>query len=90
MTHTVVLYSKEGCCLCHRALELLRRLQPEFDLQIEEVDITTDPALEERYRYLIPVVIIDGKHRFESKIAEYYLRKVLEPERGRRWPWQTP
>jgi len=86
MTHSAVLYTKEGCCLCDRAREVLRRLQTEFDLEVEEVEITRDPALEEQYRYTIPVVVIDGKHKFESKIAEYYLRKVLVP--SRRWPWQ--
>ncbi len=86
MAHRAVLYTKEGCCLCDRAREVLRRLQAEFDLEIEEVEITRDPALEAQYGYTIPVVVIDGRHRFESKIAEYYLRKVLVPPR--RWPWQ--
>lgn len=82
MTHTAVLYTKEGCCLCDRAKEVLRRLQGEFDLEIEEVDITRDGVLYEQYQYVIPVVVIDGKHRFESKIAEYYLRRVLATRRA--------
>lgn len=86
MAHRAVLYTKEGCCLCDRAREVLRRLQAKFDLEIEEVEITRDPALEAQYGCTIPVVVIDGRHRFESKIAEYYLRKVLVPPRRR--PWQ--
>jgi glutaredoxin len=89
-THTAVLYTKEGCCLCERARQLLSRLQGEFAIEVEEVDITSDPRLYEQYRYTIPVVVIDGRHRFEpNKLAEFYLRRALEPQRHaeRRWPW---
>lgn len=86
-----MLYTKAGCCLCHRAREILLRLQAEFDLRIDEVDITSDPALEEQYRYTIPVLVIDGRHRFEpNQIAEHYIRRALEPAgaHGWRWPWK--
>lgn len=90
MTRRVVLYSKPDCCLCHQSLEILQRLTGEFDLEIEEVDITRDPALHDRYRYTIPVVVIDGKQVLESKIAEHYLRRALSAGTAarRRWPWQ--
>lgn len=79
MNHVAVLYTKDGCCLCDRAREVLHRLQREFEIEIQESDITHDPGLFEQYRYIIPVVIIDGRHRFEpNKIAEFHLRKVLE------------
>ena len=77
--HTVVLYSREGCCLCERARKLLDRLRDEFVLEIEEVEITSDPELYQQYRYVIPVVVIDGRDRFEpNKLAELYLRRALE------------
>lgn len=79
MNHVAVLYTKEGCCLCDRAREVLHRLQREFEIEIRESDITRDPELFAEYRYIIPVVVIDGQHRFEpNKIAEFHLRKVLE------------
>ncbi len=79
MTNTVVLYSREGCCLCERARQLLHRLRGEFAFEIEEVEITRDPELYQQYRYVIPVVVIDGQHRFEpNKLAELYLRRALE------------
>ena len=78
MKHWVVVYTKEQCSLCDKAKALLHRLQSEFDLVIEEVDITRDPALFELYQYTIPVAVVDGCHRFEAtKIAEHYLRRVL-------------
>lgn len=77
--HTAVLYRREGCCLCERARKLLDRLRGEFNLEIEEVEITSDPELYQQYRYVIPVVVIDGRHRFEpNKLAELYLRRALE------------
>lgn len=91
MTHNVILYKREGCCLCERARKILGQLQGEFALAIQEIDITTDPELYQQYRYTVPVVVIDGEHRFEpNKLAEFYLRRVLETsERNRRrWPWQ--
>ncbi len=89
MAHKVVLYTKEGCCLCDRAKQLLGRLTEEYSLEIEEVDIAHEAALMEQYGRIIPVVVIDGRLRFESKIAEHYLRRALEdgPRTKRRWPW---
>ncbi len=86
--HTAVLYTKEGCHLCERAREVLRRLQGDFSLEVQEIDITGDPELYEQYRYTIPVVVIDGLRRFEAnKIAELYLRRALESGKSR-WPWK--
>lgn len=86
-THIAVLYTREGCHLCERAIDLLHRLRRDFDLEIREVDITRDEALLDEYGEIIPVVVIDGRHRFEAnKIAEFHMRKVLCGPKGR-WPW---
>lgn len=81
--HQVVLYTREGCHLCEAAKAKLAKLQREFDLDIEEVDITQDAALLARYRNVIPVVVIDGETELVSKITEYHLRKAL------RWAQQA-
>ena len=90
MTHQVVLYTKAGCCLCDRAKQVLARLQGEFGLEIQEVDVAGDAELLACYGEIIPVVVIDGQTRFESKIAEHYLRRALTASEAptRRWPWQ--
>jgi hypothetical protein len=41
-------------------------------------DITTDSEAFERYRYIIPVVDIEGGRHFEGKITEHWLRAALE------------
>src|SRR3990172_8611667 len=58
-TATVVLFGKADCSLCDKAKLILRRLQEDYPLRIEEVDITQDADLMQRYQYLIPVVHVD-------------------------------
>ena len=61
MTIPVVrLYSKPGCHLCEQAEELLDEISRECPLAVEQIDITTDVDLFERYRYEIPVVAVEG------------------------------
>jgi glutaredoxin len=73
----VVLYSAEGCHLCDRARETVTALHEELGFELEEVDIGGDPALEARYRELIPVVEIDGKQAFRYFVPPEALRRRL-------------
>jgi glutaredoxin len=77
VTHRVVLYGKSDCHLCHIAYQLLLGLQREFDLTIEEIDITRDPALLERYRETIPVVLIDDRTKLAAPIRTADVRAAL-------------
>jgi glutaredoxin len=58
---TVTLYGKPGCCLCDEAKEALAAIRARRPFDLDEVDITRDPALERDYRERIPVVAIDGE-----------------------------
>ncbi len=70
----VVVYSAPGCHLCGPAVAAVREVcGDDFDL----VDITSDPALEQRYRTWIPVVKVDGVERFRYELAADDLRAVL-------------
>ena len=60
----VVLYVARGCHLCERARATLEELGHELEFELSEVDVTGDPALEERYREWLPVVEISGKREF--------------------------
>ena len=77
MAHLVRLYSKEGCCLCSEAKDLLLKLSPRYDLEVQEVYITSDEALFEKYKYLIPVIEIGGEVGLAGRIEEESLRDVL-------------
>jgi glutaredoxin len=59
---TVFLYSRPGCHLCDDARAALEAAGISF----EEVDITTDRALEAEYGVLIPVIEAGGRQIFEA------------------------
>jgi glutaredoxin len=69
----VILYTRQGCHLCHQALDLLRR----HGLQPDVVDIDADPQLRQRYDVCVPVVVIDGRERFRGRVDERLLRRLL-------------
>lgn len=73
----VTLYAKAGCCLCDDARALLEELAADTDFELREVDIRTDPALFERYRYRIPVVTVDGKEAAEGRIGSQEMAAAL-------------
>ena len=54
----VTLFTKGGCHLCDEVEAELRTLHATYPHRLRKVDITAEPALFERYRYLIPVVHI--------------------------------
>jgi glutaredoxin len=68
-----VLYTRQGCHLCHDAEQLLRQ----YGLAPELVDIDADPALRQRYTDCVPVVVIDGKERFRGRVDPRLLRRLL-------------
>lgn len=63
-------YTKPDCELCEHALEVVTRARRRAAFELEQVDITADPELFERYRYRIPVVEIDGEEAFELTVRE--------------------
>jgi hypothetical protein len=73
----VTLYGKPGCCLCDEARDALGALRERYPFELEEVDITRDPVLENRYRELIPVVAVDGQPVCELVVEAEVLEKRL-------------
>ena len=57
----VVVYSKEGCHLCENVISELEKLKAVERFDLASRNITEDPELFERYKNIIPVVVIDGK-----------------------------
>ncbi|MFO7245717.1 MAG: glutaredoxin family protein [Thermaerobacter sp.] len=74
-------YTKAGCELCEHALAVVLRAQRRIPFDLEQVDITADPELFQRYRYRIPVVEIDGEEVFDLTVRE---DRLLERLRRRR------
>jgi thiol-disulfide isomerase/thioredoxin len=74
----IVVWSKTDCSLCDRVLAILEKLSHDYPIVVTSRDITDNPAAFERYRYLIPVVEIQGGPRLEGKITEHWLRRGLD------------
>jgi len=73
----ITLYSKPGCHLCEEVRALLDELAPERGFSIDEINIETSDGLFERYRYEIPVVLIDGREIARGKVDERELTDAL-------------
>lgn len=74
----VTLYTKPGCHLCEQAEELLDDLRREYDLTVTAIDITSDLAIYERYKFEIPVVIVAGGGVASGRIDAAALRYALD------------
>lgn len=77
-THHIVFYTKAGCTLCLQVRDILDDLEDEFDLSIDEIDITTNYETYQRYKEIIPVVIVDDQVTLEGRISEIDLRRALK------------
>jgi hypothetical protein len=82
----LTIYSKPGCHLCdvmkttvHRVLAT-RTAEPETVL--DEIDISSDPALIELYGLEIPVLLIDGRKAAKYRVSEQELTQLLDRRRG--------
>jgi hypothetical protein len=75
---TVTFYTKPGCGLCDEAKAELESLAAEFPHRLTEMSILDDPQLFERYRHLIPVVVI-GRTRLVYPFSSLDLRAALQP-----------
>ena len=75
---TVVLYGREGCCLCDDARKILLRVQARRPFVLEDRDIERDDELLRAYLERIPVVTIDGVEQFELFVDESELERRLD------------
>ena len=76
--HVVTLVHAEGCHLCEGARRVIEGVRADIPFDLEEVDITGDDALEERYRERIPVVLVDGEEAFTYFVTPDGLRRRVE------------
>ncbi len=73
----VTLYGKPGCHLCDEARQVVAEVRRRRPFELDEVDITLDPALHRRYGERIPVVSIDGEPAFELVVDARELEERL-------------
>jgi glutaredoxin len=74
----VTIYSKPGCHLCDEMKTIVRRVQHgRPDISFEEIDISKDAVLLDRYGVEIPVLMIDGRKVGKYRITETALKEML-------------
>jgi hypothetical protein len=76
----VVLYGRDGCCLCEEALAVLERVRTQLPFGLIQFDIESDERVHRAYVERIPVVTIDGVEAFEYHVDEAELVRRLSEE----------
>jgi glutaredoxin len=74
----VTLYGKPGCHLCGDARAAVERVRAGRGFELDEVDVSLDPALHREYGERIPVLALDGEELFEFFVDEASLRERLD------------
>jgi glutaredoxin len=74
------LYSRPGCHLCEEMKATIARAAQAAgaDVAIDEVDISTDAALEARYGLEIPVLEVDGRKVAKYRITAEAARRIVD------------
>ncbi len=73
-------YTKPGCHLCLEALDVLKKLQKDFDFEIRTVNISESSEFTTRYQYSIPVATLNGRTILKHQANENQLRRILNRE----------
>jgi len=73
----VVLYSRKGCHLCDEVKSTLSRLETRGGFTWSEVDIDSDPELQQKFDQEVPVVFINGKKAFKYRMEERDFLRAL-------------
>jgi len=74
----VKLYMRDACKLCKDAYYLLLWLNETYPLEIEQIDIASDPELELRYTLEIPVIEVENEIICMGIVREEALKEKLE------------
>ena len=71
----LVLFTREGCCLCEGLEEKLRALE----IPLERRDVDADSALQARYGLEVPVLVAGGRElpRVSPRLSPEALRRWL-------------
>jgi glutaredoxin len=76
---TLTIYSKPGCHLCDDMKAIVDRVvrSSRQAVTVEEIDISRDRALEERYGLEIPVLMLDGRKIAKYRVSEADLTRAI-------------
>jgi len=71
--------TRKDCPQCVEARRIVEHSARRYRVAIEYVDIESEPAeVQEKFRFDVPVVLVDGKRRFSGHVSAPLLEKVLK------------
>lgn len=73
----LTIYSRPGCHLCDEMKAVVQRVARTIPLSLQEIDISTDAALDAQYGLEIPVLLVEGKKAAKYRVAEDALVRIL-------------
>lgn len=78
----VIIYSRPGCHLCNEAKAAILSADCSDRFVLEEINIESDEELLRKYKYDIPVIVINGVeafiHRVDPSEFETRIRRISE------------
>jgi len=76
----ITVYSRENCHLCGVALNRIESVSEETGVavDIEEIQIDGDPALEAEYGERVPVVFVDGDLAFTYTVDTGEFASIIQ------------
>lgn len=76
----VVVYTREGCSCCDKAIRTLRSYGSRHGFAIETIDVDTRPELKALFDTTVPAVEINGKLRFKGVVNPVLLDRLIAAE----------
>lgn len=77
MTAHVTIYTKPGCHLCDEMKSEIARADCAEAFDLKEVNIESDAELFARYRFDIPVLLINGVEMFRHRLTADAFRESV-------------
>lgn len=77
---TVTLLTQDACSLCDHAKDVVRRVQQDTDLVLEEIGLDTDQGRDLALKsgvLFAPGILLDGQPFGHGRLSERKLRKAL-------------
>jgi glutaredoxin len=80
MKAELLLYTRKDCCLCEEMKSTLSRVAGRVPFVLEEIDVDTSPALQEKYGNEVPLLFINGRKAFKYRLTAKELEQRLKRE----------
>ena len=74
----VIVYSRPGCHLCDEAKATIQNAGCSDRFTLEEINIESDDELLRKYKYDIPVVMIDGVEAFRHRLNVDEFKRLIK------------